>query len=113
MKNIEQLTGSQEVVGSNPIFSISSFGQVQHKSFDYNEREMIQSVSAEVDGEMFQPMGSNGSAAPMNYTHTFTYDGFNRLTEAVLSDYDFGNNTEAYHENKVQPIQFLGHVGCK
>ena len=32
----------------------------------------------------------------MNYTHTFTYDGFKRLTEAVLSDYNFGNNTEAY-----------------
>ena len=76
--------------------SISSFGQVQHKSFDYNNREMIQSVSAQVDGEMFQPKGSTTSAAPMNYTHTFTYDGFNRLTEAVLSDYNFGNNTEAY-----------------
>lgn len=76
--------------------SISSFWQVQHKNFDYNKREMIQSVSAQVDGEMFQPKGATTSAAPMNYTHTLTYDGFNRLTDAVLSDYDFGNNTEAY-----------------
>ncbi|KAB2805371.1 SpvB/TcaC N-terminal domain-containing protein [Phaeocystidibacter luteus] len=70
--------------------SSGTFAQVHQKEFTYNSRGLITSVDAEVDEMMF------GASKTQVYTFDFSYDDFNRLTQADLTDKTNSTHYSAY-----------------